>query len=612
MAENKRKRFGRAHISDTVPVEKAKDFKGTFIKILKEVFKHKFLAIISVVFALFGTIFNIIGPKVMSRAITEIFNQLMGKYLNGNIFNFNKIIAIVLVLLLLYIASMIFSAVQGVIMARITQDICKSLRRQVCEKIDRVPFGYFEKKMIGDTLSLITNDIEMLGTGMNQSLTQAVTSVVTILGVIIMMFSINVLMTLTIFTLLPISFFLMWFIMAKSQKHFKAQQTQLAKTNSQIEEMVSGQDIIKLYNHDKKTESEFNRTNKKLFSSAWKSQFFSGIMMPISQFVGNLGYVGVALFGGVLAFKGIITIGDIQGFILYVRNFTMPITQLAQITNMLQSMAAAAERVYDFLEIDEIIPDSDAKNQDFDPHAVKGDVIFSNIKFGYIKNKPVISNFSLDVKAGQTVAIVGATGAGKSTLVKLLMRFYDVWEGEIEVDGNRISDIRKDSLRECFGMVLQETWLYNGSIMENIRYGNENASDEEVITAAKMTYADHFIRTLPNGYNFVLNEEADNISDGQKQLLTIVRAALADRPILILDEATSSVDTVTEDRIQKAMNKLMEKRTSFVIAHRLSTIRDADIILVLKDGDIVETGTHNELLKNNGQYADLYDSQFAH
>lgn len=588
-------------------VEKAKDFKGTVKKLIKYIGSYKAALVFVMIFAIGGTIFNIVGPKVLSKATTEIFNGLVSKVQGGDGINFALIGRILLILLGLYIISACFSFIQGWIMTGISQKLCYRMRSEISAKINRMPMKYFERNTNGEVLSRVTNDVDTLGQSLNQSITTLITSITTIIGVLIMMLSISPLMTIIALVILPISMSLIMLVVQKSQKYFKAQQEYLGHVNGQVEEVYGGHLVVKAFCREEQSIEEFDRCNKELYKSAMMSQFLSGMMQPIMMFVGNLGYVGVAVAGAWLAVKGTITVGDIQAFIQYVRQFTQPVTQIAQVFNMLQSTAAAAERVFEFLEEEE---------EDLTvPNAVhidnpRGEVEFEDVHFGYNPDKIIINDFSARIKPGQTVAIVGPTGAGKTTMVKLLMRFYDVNSGCIKVDGHDIREFNRSELREMFGMVLQDTWLFNGSIMENIRYGKPNATDEEVMAAAKAAHVDRFIRTLPGGYNMELNEEATNISQGQKQLFTIARAILADSPILILDEATSSVDTRTEIRIQKAMNNLMKGRTSFVIAHRLSTIKDADLILVMRDGDIVEQGSHNELMEKNGFYAELYNSQF--
>lgn len=589
-----------------MPGEKAKDFKGTTRKILSYIGRYKIAIVLVMICAVAGTVFNIVGPKVLSKATTEIFNGLVSKVSGGAGIDFHKIGVILLILLGLYCVSALFSFIQGFIMSGISQKLSFRMRKEISEKINRMPLAYFESKTVGEVLSRITNDVDTFGMSLNQSITTLITSVTTLIGVFIMMMTISPLMTLIALVILPISAFLISVVVKHSQKYFKAQQEYLGDINGTIEESYSGHTIIKAFNREEKVNNYFQETNAKLYSSAWRSQFLSGLMQPIMTFVGNLGYVAVAVTGSMLAVAGSITVGDIQAFIQYVRSFTQPITQIAQVFNMLQSMAAAAERIFEFLdEEEETVTENPVKLAD-----IRGEVDFEHVKFGYDPEKPVIHDFTCHVQPGSMVAIVGPTGAGKTTMVKLLMRFYDVNSGCIKVDGENVKDFERRNLREAFGMVLQDTWLFKGTIMENIRYGRLDASDEEVIAAAKAANADHFIRTLPGGYDMELNEEASNVSQGQKQLLTIARAILADNRIMILDEATSSVDTRTEQHIQDAMANLMKGRTSFVIAHRLSTIRDADVILVMKDGDIIEQGNHRELLARNGFYAQLYNSQF--
>lgn len=590
-----------------MPGEKARDFKGTTGKLLRYMGSYKYGLIAVMIFAVGGTTFNIIGPKILSKATTELFNGLMAKVSGIGGIDFDKIGKILLILLCVYLLSACLSFVQGLIMTGISQKLCYRFRKEISEKINRMPLNYFESRTVGEVLSRITNDVDTLGQSLNQSITQLITSVTTIIGILIMMLSISPVMTLIALVILPVSGALIGIVVKFSQKHFVAQQSYLGKINGQVEEVYSGHNIVKAFNREEQALKDFNETNEMLYQSGWKSQFLSGMMQPIMGFVGNLGYVAVAVSGSLLAIKGVIQVGDIQAFIQYVKNFTQPITQVAQVSNMLQSMAAAAERVFEFL---------DEKEEDVNvehavhPEKIEGSVSFEHVKFGYRSDKIIIHDFSSEVKSGQMVAIVGPTGAGKTTMVKLLMRFYDVNEGCIKIDGHDIRDFNRSELRESFGMVLQDTWLFKGTIMENIRYGRLDATDEEVIAAAKAAHAHRFIQTLPGGYQMELNEDASNVSQGQKQLLTIARAILADNPIMILDEATSSVDTRTEVRIQKAMNNLMKGRTSFVIAHRLSTIRDADLILVMKDGDIIEQGNHEQLLAKNGFYAELYNSQF--
>lgn len=608
MAEQNTRRHGpRGPHGGMAPGEKAKDFKGTMKKLMTYIGKYKFAVATVIVFAIGSTIFSIIGPKILSKATTELFNGLVAKIKGTGGIDFDKIGKILLILLTMYLVSAVFSFIQGWIMTGVTQKLCFRFRKEISEKIDRMPMKYFESRTVGEVLSRITNDVDTLGQSLNQSVTILITSVTTIIGVLIMMLTISPLMTLIAFVILPISALLISLVIKHSQKYFFTQQEYLGKINGQVEEVFSGQNVIKVFNREDVVKKTFEEDNDVLYQSAWKSQFFSGMMQPIMMFVGNLGYVAVAISGSMLAIKGTIEVGDIQAFIQYVRSFTQPITQVAQVSNMLQSMAAATERVFEFLEEEE--EDQFAENPVHDEN-LQGSVTFEHVKFGYDEDKIIIHDFNSQISPGQTVAIVGPTGAGKTTMVKLLMRFYDVNEGAIKVDGYDIRDFNRSELRENFGMVLQDTWLFKGTIMENIRYGRLDATDEEVIEAAKAAHAHHFISTLPGGYQMELNEEASNVSQGQKQLLTIARAILADNRILILDEATSSVDTRTEARIQKAMNNLMKGRTSFVIAHRLSTIKDADLILVMKDGDIIEQGTHKELLEQQGFYADLYNSQF--
>ena len=608
MAEQNTRRHGpRGPHGGMTPGEKAKDFKGTMKKLMTYIGKYKFAVATVIVFAIGSTIFSIIGPKILSKATTELFNGLVAKIKGTGGIDFDKIGKILLILLTMYLVSAVFSFIQGWIMTGVTQKLCFRFRKEISEKIDRMPMKYFESRTVGEVLSRITNDVDTLGQSLNQSVTILITSVTTIIGVLIMMLTISPLMTLIAFVILPISALLISLVIKHSQKYFFTQQEYLGKINGQVEEVFSGQNVIKVFNREEVVKKTFEEDNDVLYQSAWISQFFSGMMQPIMMFVGNLGYVAVAISGSMLAIKGTIEVGDIQAFIQYVRSFTQPITQVAQVSNMLQSMAAATERVFEFLEEEE--EDQFAENPVHDEN-LQGSVTFEHVKFGYDEDKIIIHDFNSQISPGQTVAIVGPTGAGKTTMVKLLMRFYDVNEGAIKVDGYDIRDFNRSELRENFGMVLQDTWLFKGTIMENIRYGRLDATDEEVIEAAKAAHAHHFISTLPGGYQMELNEEASNVSQGQKQLLTIARAILADNRILILDEATSSVDTRTEARIQKAMNNLMKGRTSFVIAHRLSTIKDADLILVMKDGDIIEQGTHKELLEQQGFYADLYNSQF--
>ena len=587
--------------------EKAKDFKGTMGKLIKYMSAFKIQMLFVVIFAIGGTVFNIIGPKILGKATTEIFNGLVSKVSGGSGMDFEKIATILLTALALYVTSALCSLVQGFLMTGVSQKTTYRLRKEISQKINRMPMNYFDTRTHGEVLSRVTNDVDTLGQSLNQSATQIITSTTTIIGVLVMMLSISPLMTLVALLILPVSLGMISFVMKHSQKYFKGQQEYLGNVNGQVEEVYSGHNIVKAFNKEKDVIEEFEKTNDKLYDSAWKSQFFSGMMMPIMQFVGNLGYVGVVILGGVLAAKKTIEVGDIQSFIQYVRNFTQPIQQLAQVANMLQSTAAASERVFEFLEEEE--EDQTVPNP-VSVEGLEGNVTFEHVHFGYNEDQIIINDFSVDVKEGQKIAIVGPTGAGKTTMIKLLMRFYDVNSGAILIDGHNVKDFNRSELRQMFGMVLQDTWLFHGSIKDNIKYGKLDATDEEVIEAAKAARVHRFVQTLPGGYDMELNEEASNVSQGQKQLLTIARAILADPKILILDEATSSVDTRTEIQIQKAMDTLMKGRTSFVIAHRLSTIRDADVILVMKDGDIVEQGNHEELLAKNGFYADLYNSQF--
>ena len=590
-----------------MPGEKPKDFKGTLKKMIGFMGRFKAALVVVLVFAIGSTVFNIVGPKVLSTATTELFNGIVAKIDGSGGINFDAIAQILLFTLGLYLLSAACSFVQGWIMSSVSQRTSYELRRSIAEKIDRMPMGYFERNSVGDTLSRITNDVDTLGQSLNQGVTQLITSVTTIIGVLVMMLTINPLMTLVTVVILPVSVVLIMVVVKRSQKFFLAQQRTLGEINGLVEETFSGHAIVKAFNREDGTVDNFNETNARLYNSAWKSQFFSGLMQPIMNFVGNLGYVAVAITGSFLAVQGIITVGDIQAFIQYVKNFTQPITQLTQVSNVLQQMAAAAERIFEFLDEPEEEPD----HATITSSQVECEVEFDHVHFGYNPEKPVIKDFSARVTEGQTVALVGPTGAGKTTMVKLLMRFYDVQSGSIKIGGHDIRDFARDDLRSMFGMVLQDTWLFNGSIRDNIRYGKLDATDEEVEAAAKAAYVNHFIQTLPQGYDTEINEDASNISQGQRQLLTIARAILADRRMLILDEATSSVDTRTEERIQKAMDNLMAGRTSFVIAHRLSTIKSADLILVIRDGDIVEQGTHEELLALGGFYAELYNSQFA-
>lgn len=590
-----------------IPGEKSKDFKNSIGKLVRYLGRYWYAIVAVMIFAAVYTVFSVAGPKVMARATNALVEGLGKKIAGTGSIDFTYIAKVLLFTLGLYICSAVFSFIQGMIMTGITQKTCYRMRKEISEKINRMPMKYFESRTYGEVLSRITNDVDTLGQSLNQSVTQIITSVATLVGTLVMMISISGIMTLISLVILPVSAILISFIIKHSQKYFRQQQEYLGHINGQVEEVYGGHLVVQAYNKQESTIKKFEDTNQILFQSAWKSQFLSGLMQPIMQFVGNLGYVGVAISGGLLAIRGTIGVGEIQAFIQYVRNFTQPIQQIAQVANMLQSMAAASERVFEFLdEEEEELTVEHAVHLDH----VDGYVDFSHVSFGYNPDQIIIRDFSAHVTPGQKIAIVGPTGAGKTTMVKLLMRFYDVTGGAIQVDGHDIRDFNRQELRDAFGMVLQDTWLFKGSIMENIRYGRLDATDEEVIEAAKAAHAHHFIQTLPGGYQMELNEDASNVSQGQKQLLTIARAILADNPILILDEATSSVDTRTEVRIQKALDNLMRGRTSFIIAHRLSTIRNADLILVMKDGDIIEQGTHEQLLVQKGFYADLYNSQF--
>lgn len=603
-----------------VPGEKAKDFSGTLKKLVSYLSKYYAAIIAVVIFTIGSTVFNIVGPKVLGKATTEIFNGLVNKVNGGSGIDFDAILRILLILLGLYAASTIFGYIQGFLMTGISQKMAFRMRKELSEKMNCLPMNYYDTKTYGEILSRITNDVDTLGMSLNQTLTQLITSIATLVGVLIMMLSISPLMTLIALFILPISAGLIGVVVKHSQKYFIKQQEYLGHVNGQVEEAFGGHNVIKLFNHEEAVWEDFTKTNDILYQSAWKSQFLSGMMHPIMMFVGNLGYVAVAVVGGYLNIKKVIEVGDIQSFIQYVRQFTQPVAQIAQISNMLQSTMAAAERVFEFLEEDEeeqaaqkhavLIDDKTGETRNVTPDDLIGTVTFEHVKFGYNPDKIIINDFSASVKQGQKIAIVGPTGAGKTTMVKLLMRFYDITSGKILIDGYNVKDFDRSELRQAFGMVLQDTWLFKGTIMENIRYGRLEASDEEVIEAAKAAHAHHFIQTLPGGYQMELNEEASNVSQGQKQLITIARAILANNKILILDEATSSVDTRTEVQIQKAMDNLMRGRTSFIIAHRLSTIRNADLILVLKDGDIIEQGSHDELMERQGFYANLYNSQF--
>ena len=588
--------------------EKAKDFKGTMKKLISYLSSYKLAILLVIVFAIGSSVFNIVGPKILGNATTKIFEGLVSKVSNsGGGIDFDAIFRTLTILASLYIISSIFSFVQTFITSDISQKVSYNLRKSISEKINKLPLNYYDKKTNGEVLSRVTNDIDAISQNLNQILSQMITSATTLIGVLIMMLSISVTMTLVSLIVIPLSLVMIMLVVKKSQKHFRAQQEYLGHTNGHIEEMYSGHNIMKAFNGEEKAIEEFDKLSDTLYNSAWKSQFLSGMMMPIMTFIGNLGYVIVAIMGGFLAIRNKIQVGDILAFIQYVRSFMQPIAQTAQIANVMQQTAAAAERVFEFLEEEEVV--EDVKNP-ISTEGIEGAVEFDHVRFGYNEDKIIINDFSINIKPGQKVAIVGPTGAGKTTIVKLLMRFYELNGGKILIDGHDYRDFTRNDLRKIFGMVLQDTWLFNGNIMENIRYGRLDASDEEVIEAAKLAHAHHFIKTLADGYNMEINEEADNISQGQKQLLTIARAILSDPKILILDEATSSVDTRTEVLIQQAMENLMEGRTSFIIAHRLSTIKNADVILVMKDGDIVEQGSHEELLKSKGFYSELYNSQF--
>ena len=600
---NGRPRGHGGHMS----TEKAKDFKTAMKRLLNYMKRYRLQLAVMMIFAVGSTIFNIVGPKVLGKATTELYEGLVSKISGGAGIDFGKIGEILLFALGLYLISSAFSFIQGFIMTGISNQVTYNLRKDISVKINKIPLKYFESRTHGEILSRITNDIDTLQTSINQSFTQLITSVTMLIGVLVMMLSINVYMTVAAILILPISMMIIGKVMKHSQKYFQQQQKYLGEVNGQVEEIYSGHNVVKAFNKEEDVIREFEKTNEKLYTTGWRSQFFSGMMRPIMQFVGNLGYVMVALLGGVMVIKGKVAVGDIQAFFQYIRNFTQPIQQIAQVTNLLQSSAAAAERVFEFLDEEE---EDQVAEHPVDISNIQGNVEARHVAFGYNPDRLIIHDFSGVVKAGQKVAIVGPTGAGKTTMIKLLMRFYDVNSGEILIDGHNVKDFNRSQLREMFGMVLQDTWLFHGTIMENIRYGRLDATDEEVIAAAKAAHAHHFIMSQPGGYQMMLNEETSNISQGQKQLLTIARAILADNKILILDEATSSVDTRTEEQIQGAMDNLMRGRTSFVIAHRLSTIRDADLILVMKDGDIIEQGTHDSLLAEGGFYANLYNSQF--
>lgn len=591
-----------------MPPQKAKNFKKTTSKLFKDYLaKYRIALIIVFIFAIGSTIFTIVGPKILGNATTEVFEGLVRKMSGGNGIDFEKIAQIAITLLSLYIISAIFSFVQGFTMTGISQKLTYRLRNDIAKKINKLPMKYFDKKTNGEVLSIITNDIDTLSMNLNQSITQLITAICTIIGILIMMFSISWEMTLISLIILPISAVVVKVIIGKSQKYFQKQQEYLGHVNGQVEEVYSGLNIVKVFNAEEKVIKEFEKANGELYKSGWKSQFLSGLMHPVMNFISNMGYVGVAVAGGYLAINGTITVGNIQSFIQYNKQFTQPINQIAQISSMLQSMIAAAERIFEFLEENEEI---DTSKDNIDTQKLKGNIQFDSVKFGYDEDKTIINNFNANIREGQKIAIVGPTGAGKTTMVKLLMRFYDVTDGEILLDGHNIKDFERGKFRKTFGMVLQDTWLFGGTVKDNIKYGKEDATDDEVIEAAKAAHVHHFIKTLPNGYNSMINEESTNISAGQKQLLTIARVILANPKVLILDEATSSIDTRTEIQIQSAMDNLMKGRTSFIIAHRLSTIKNADLILVMNQGDIVEQGTHEELLEKEGFYAELYNSQF--
>ena len=610
MSNDNRRGPGRGpmgHGRGMMPGEKAKDFKGTMKKLMSYLGKYTYAIIAVFIFAIGSVAFSVIGPKVLGKATTEIFNGLIGKISGGDGIDFDKIKIILLTLVALYIVSAILSFIQGFIMSGISQKLAYNLRDELSKKINRLPMSYFDKTTNGEVLSRFTNDIDTLAQSLNQSLTQIITAVTTLVGVFIMMLTISGIMTVAALVIIPIGMFAISMIIKRSQKFFAQQQEFLGNVNGQVEELYGGHLVVQAFNGQGDAIEKFDKTNEKLYQSAWKSQFLSGLMQPLMSFIGNLGYVLISILGGFLVIKNYIEVGDIQSFIQYVRQFNQPLNQIAQISNQLQATAASAERIFAFLAEEE---EPVTENDSVKVTRHDGEVIFDHVRFGYDENKVIIKDFNAKVKPGQKIAIVGPTGAGKTTIIKLLMRFYDVNSGAIYVDGKNIKDYNRQELRSHFGMVLQDTWLFSGSIKDNIKYGKLDATDEQVKQAAKAAHVDHFIKTLPSGYDMVLNEEASNVSQGQKQLLTIARAILADPEILILDEATSSVDTRTEVLIQKAMDNLMENRTSFIIAHRLSTIRNADLILVMKDGDIIEQGTHEELLAQDGFYTNLYNSQF--
>ncbi len=607
------KRGPMGHRGPGAPTEKAKNFKGTMKQLIAYMRPYYLNIIISMLFAVLSVVFMVVGPKILGRATTELVSGFTAKIYGTGSINFDRIAEILLFLIAIYLISTLCNFIQNWMMAGVAQKVSFNLRKTMAAKIDILPFSYFDKQSHGEVLSRFSNDIDTVQQTLSQSLAQMITSIVQIIGFLVMMLSISWQMTLMALVVIPLSLFLVSTVVKHSQKYFAKQQRSLGNVNGHIEEMYSGHIVMKAFNGEEKSIAQFAEYNDELYDSAWKSQFLSGLMQPIAMFVGNIGYVGVCILGGWLAMNGVIEIGDIQSFIIYVRNFNNPISQVAQTMNVLQSTAAAAERVFEFLSEEEEVKETTQPVEVFDANgkmSIKGQVTFENVHFGYTPDKIVINDFSMYIKPGKKIAIVGPTGAGKTTIVKLLMRFYELNSGSIYIDGIKTTDMRRSDLRSLFGMVLQDAWLFNGTVMENLRYGRLNATDEEVMAAADAAYVDHFIRTLDHGYDTMINEESNNISQGQKQLLTIARAFLADPKVLILDEATSSVDTRTEVLIQKGMEKLMENRTSFVIAHRLSTIRDADLILVMKDGDIVEAGNHEDLMNADGFYTKLYNSQF--